>query len=358
MLRRVTTTSSPARLVLTQPDDWHLHLRDGTHLQAVVSHTARVFRRAIVMPNLKPAVETVAQAEAYRRRILAALVTQAPDTNFDPLMTLYLTPRTTPQEVVRAARHPHVHGIKLYPAGATTNSEAGVSSLSSSYPVLEAMQNAGLPLLVHGETTDPSVDIFDREGVFLEQTLAPLIERFPGLRVVVEHITTEQAVAFVENAREGVGATITAHHLLYNRNALFSGGIRPDFFCLPVLKRERHRAALVRAATSGNPRFFLGTDSAPHPISGKRANCGCAGIYSAHAALPLYAHVFEQVGAIERLEAFASHFGADFYKLARNTSTLTLLRQPWQVPEQYAFGDESLVPLSAGETLGWQVQGA
>lgn len=355
MLRGVTTTSKPDQLVLTQPDDWHLHLRDGAHLRAVVAHTASAFRRAVVMPNLKPPVATVAQAEAYRTRILAAAQAALPETEFVPLMTLYLTPQTTPQEVKRAAQHPHVHAIKLYPAGATTNSDAGVSSLRQSYPVLDAMQQVDLPLLIHGETTTPGVDVFDREAVFLEQTLAPLVEHFPSLRIVFEHITTEQAVTFVEGAREGVAATITAHHLLYNRNAIFDGGIRPDFFCLPVLKRERHRTALLRAATSGSRRFFLGTDSAPHPRSGKQTACGCAGIYTAHAALPLYAQAFEQVNALDKLEGFASHFGADFYRLPRNTQSVKLVRRPWQVPDEYAFGDEVLTPLAAGELLEWRI---
>lgn len=343
-------------LVLTRPDDWHVHLRDGAALQSVIAHTATVFRRAIVMPNLKPAVETVEQAEGYRARILGALRgAGARGTTFEPLMTLYLTPRTTREEVLRAAAHPHVHAIKLYPAGATTNSDAGISTLDHSMEVFEAMQEVDLPLLVHGETTDGTVDVFDREAVFLEQTLAPLVERFPKLRVVFEHITTQEAVAFVEGAREGVAATVTVHHLLYNRNEIFRGGIRPDFYCLPVLKRERHRSALLRAVTSGNPRFFLGTDSAPHPRSGKRSACGCAGIYSAHAALPLYAQAFESVSALDKLEGFASHFGADFYRLPRNQEQVQLVRQAWKVPDEYAFGDEVLTPLAYGETLAWRV---
>jgi dihydroorotase len=339
------------RLVLVRPDDWHLHLRDGERLKSVVAHTAAQFARAIVMPNLAPPVETVEQALAYRARILAASGTS----RFEPLMTLYLTARTTPDEVRRAAAEPHVHAIKLYPAGATTNSEAGVRRLEPLYPVFEAMAEAGLPLLIHGETTDPDTDVFDREARFVSDSLAPLVERFPGLRVVLEHITTRQAADYVTGAREGVAATITAHHLLYNRNAIFRGGIRPDLYCLPILKRESHRRALIAAATSGDPRFFLGTDSAPHPRGAKHAECGCAGIYTAHAALPLYAEAFEAAGALARLEAFASFFGPDFYGLPRNTETIELVREPWQVPDDYEFGGERLTPLRAGEAVAWRV---
>jgi dihydroorotase len=339
------------RLVLVRPDDWHLHLRDGERLQSVVAHTAACFARAIVMPNLVPPVETVEQALAYRARILAARGATA----FEPLMTLYLTARTTAAEVRRAAAEPHVHAVKLYPAGATTNSEAGVRRLEPLYPVLEAMAEAGLPLLIHGETTDPDTDVFDREARFVEGSLAPLVERFPGLRVVLEHITTREAADYVTGAREGVAATITAHHLLYNRNAIFRGGIRPDLYCLPILKRESHRQALVAAATSGNPRFFLGTDSAPHPRGAKHAGCGCAGIYTAHAALPFYAEAFEAAGALARLEAFASFFGPDFYGLPRNTETIELVREPRQVPADYHFGAERLTPLRAGEAVSWRV---
>ena len=305
------------------------------------------------MPNLKPPVETVALAEQYRERILAA----AGDTDFEPLMTLYLTPQTSAEEVKKAAEHPHIHGIKLYPAGATTNSDAGVSRLRSVYPVLEAMQSAGLPLLVHGESTDPAVDIFDREALFIEQSLGPMVEAFPALKVVFEHITTREATNFVLQAREGVAATITAHHLLYSRNAIFTGGIRPDYFCLPILKRELHRQALVKAATSGSPKFFLGTDSAPHPVSAKHSACGCAGIYSAHAALPLYAQVFEEAGALDKLEGFASFHGPDFYRLPRNKGFISLVREPWIVPKHYDFGGEPLTPLGAGETLRWRCEG-
>jgi len=339
------------QLTITRPDDWHLHLRDGARLQAVVAHTAAQFRRALVMPNLVPAVETVEQALAYRGRILAA----AGNVGFEPLMTLYLTPRTTAEEVRRAAADPHVHAIKLYPAGATTNSDAGIHSLEVTFPVLEAMAEQGLPLCIHGELTDPSVDVFDREARFVSEVLAPLSERFSELPIVLEHVTTEEAVSFVRSARAGVAATITAHHLLYNRNALFRGGLRPDYYCLPVLKREQHRRALVEAAISGDPRFFLGTDSAPHARSAKHAACGCAGCYTAHAALPLYAQAFESAGALHRLEAFASHFGADFYGLPRNSDSITLRREPWQVPAEYGFGEESLTPLCAGETLAWSV---
>jgi dihydroorotase len=338
-------------MFLTRPDDWHLHLRDGERLASVVGHTAASFARAIVMPNLAPPVETVEQALAYRGRILAALGGR----RFEPLMTLYLTARTSPAEVLRAAASPFVHAIKLYPAGATTNSEAGVRRLEPLYPVFETMGDAGLPLLIHGETTDPDVDVFDREARFVADTLAPLIERFPPLKVVLEHITTQEAAQFVSGARGGVAATITAHHLLYNRSAIFRGGIRPDLYCLPILKRESHRQALIAAATSGSPRFFLGTDSAPHPQGGKYTACGCAGIYTAHAALPLYAEAFEAAGALERLEAFASFFGPDFYGLPRNSDRIELVREPWRVPDDYPLGPERLTPLRAGEIVQWRV---
>jgi dihydroorotase len=338
-------------MFLTRPDDWHLHLRDGERLASVVGHTAASFARAIVMPNLAPPVETVEQALAYRGRILAALGGR----RFEPLMTLYLTARTSPAEVLRAAASPFVHAIKLYPAGATTNSEAGVRRLEPLYPVFETMADAGLPLLIHGETTDPDVDVFDREARFVADTLAPLIERFPRLKVVLEHITTHEAAQFVSGARGGVAATITAHHLLYNRSAIFRGGIRPDLYCLPILKRESHRQALIAAATSGSPRFFLGTDSAPHPQGGKYTACGCAGIYTAHAALPLYAEAFEAAGALQRLEAFASFFGPDFYGLPRNSDRIELVREPWRVPDDYPLGPERLTPLRAGEIVQWRV---
>jgi len=340
-------------LTITRPDDWHLHLRDTEHLRSVVGHTASVFGRAIIMPNLKPPIATVEQALAYRKRILEA----AEGAEFEPLMTLYLTPTTSVGDVREAAAHPNVHAIKLYPAGATTHSDAGVRELDALSPVLEAMAETGLPLLIHGESIDPDHDIFDREARFIEDTLAPLCERFAALKVVLEHITTAQAVDFVSGAREGVGATVTAHHLLYNRNAIFKGGIRPDFYCLPVLKRERHRQALLQAVSSGNGRFFLGTDSAPHPRSAKHSACGCAGIYTAHAALPLYAQIFEECGALDKLEGFASLNGPAFYGLPPNTTSVTLQKREWQVPSEYAFGRETLTPLCAGETLAWSVVG-
>jgi dihydroorotase len=340
------------RLTLTKPDDWHLHLRDGAALAAVVADSARRFARAIVMPNLKPPVRTTQQALHYRERILGAL----PDgTRFEPLMTLYLTDDTPPEEIARAKLSGRVFGVKLYPAGATTHSDEGVTRLSRCFHTLEKMEEVGLPLLVHGESTDPAIDVFDREKAFLEEVLGPTLERFPGLKVVVEHITTRDAVQFVEVTGENVAATITAHHLLMNRNALFMGGIRPHHYCLPVLKREEHREALVEAATSGNPKFFLGTDSAPHARHTKEAACGCAGIYTAHAALELYAVAFEEAGALERLEGFASLHGARFYGLPVNAEKITLLRQEWRVPEELAFGDAGLVPLRAGETIPWKI---
>lgn len=342
-------------LTLTRPDDWHLHLRDGAALTAVLPDTARQFGRAIVMPNLKPPVTTVADAEAYRARILAALPAGM---TFEPLMTLYLTDRTTPDEIVRAKASGIVHGVKLYPLGATTNSDSGVSSLEHCLPVLEKMAEVGLPFLLHGEVTDPDIDIFDREAVFIERTLAPLIARLPELRVVLEHITTAQAAEFVASASANVAATLTAHHLLMNRNAMLVGGIRPHHYCLPVLKRETHRQALLKAATSGSAKFFLGTDSAPHARHTKEAACGCAGMYTAHAALELYAEAFDSVGALDKLEAFASFNGPDFYRLPRNSGTVTLRRESWTVPATLAYLDDApLVPLRAGETLGWKLQG-
>lgn len=341
-------------LTLTRPDDWHLHLRDGAALTAVLPDTARQFGRAIVMPNLKPPVTTVADAEAYRARILAALPAGM---TFEPLMTLYLTDRTTPDEIVRAKASGIVHGVKLYPLGATTNSDSGVSSLEHCLPVLEKMAEVGLPFLLHGEVTDPDIDIFDREAVFIERTLAPLIARLPELRVVLEHITTAQAAEFVASASANVAATLTAHHLLMNRNAMLVGGIRPHHYCLPVLKRETHRQALLKAATSGSAKFFLGTDSAPHARHTKEAACGCAGMYTAHAALELYAEAFDSVGALDKLEAFASFNGPDFYRLPRNSGTVTLRRESWTVPATLAYLDDApLVPLRAGETLAWKLQ--
>ena len=340
------------RITLRRPDDWHLHLRDGAALASVVRDSARRFARAIVMPNLKPAVRTTVQALDYRERILSAL----PDgLAFEPLMTLYLTDDTPPEEIARAKLSGHVHGVKLYPAGATTHSDEGVTRLSRCFHTLEKMEALGLPLLVHGETTDPAIDVFDREQVFIEEVLGPTLERFPHLRVVLEHITTREAAQYVEVTGANVAATITAHHLLMNRNALFLGGIRPHHYCLPVLKRESHREALVDAATSGNPKFFLGTDSAPHAHATKEAACGCAGIYTAHAAIELYAAAFEEAGALDRLEGFASVFGAQFYGLPLNEGTITLERTEWRVPERLAFGKDELVPLRAGETIPWKL---
>ena len=341
------------QITLTRPDDWHLHLRDGQALSAVLPHSARQFARAIVMPNLRPPVTTVAAAGEYRARILAALPRGA---QFEPLMTLYLTDRTSADEVRRAVDSAFVHAVKLYPAGATTNSDSGVSDLDKCAAALAEMERSGMPFLVHGEVTDPDVDVFDREQRFIESVLQPLLARYPGLKLVFEHITTSDAADFVASAGPNLAATITAHHLLYNRNAIFAGGIRPHHYCLPVLKREAHRQALVRAATSGNPRFFLGTDSAPHARSSKETSCGCAGCYTAHAALELYAEAFEAAGALDRLEAFASFNGADFYGLARNTGTVTLRQEEWLVAEAFPYpGDETLVPLRAGERLRWRM---
>jgi dihydroorotase len=340
------------RVTLRRPDDWHLHLRDGAALASVLADSARRFARAIVMPNLKPAVRTTAQALEYRERILAALPAGL---KFEPLMTLYLTDDTPPEEIARAKASGRVFGVKLYPAGATTHSDEGVTRLSRCFHTLEKMAELGVPLLVHGESTDPAIDVFDREHAFIEEVLGPLLERFPGLRVVLEHITTREAVDYVEVTGPNVAATLTAHHLLLNRNALFMGGIRPHYYCLPVLKRETHREALVEAATSGNPKFFLGTDSAPHARGAKEAACGCAGIYTAHAAIELYAAAFEEAGALDKLEAFASGFGAQFYGLPLNAGTITLARAEWRVPERLALGAEELVPLRAGETIPWKL---
>jgi dihydroorotase len=339
-------------LTLRRPDDWHLHLRDGAALRAVLPDTAARFGRAIVMPNLKPPVATVAAALRYREQILAALPAGS---RFEPLMTLYLTPSTSVDEVERAAACPEVHAIKLYPAGATTNSDAGVASLDALDPVFDAMARTRLPLLVHGESTDPHVDVFDREQAFLAGPLTRLLARHPTLRVVVEHITTADAVAFVRAAGPNVAATITAHHLLLDRNAMFQGGIRPHYYCLPVLKRARHRDALLDAATSGEPKFFLGTDSAPHARSAKETACGCAGIYTAHAGIELYAEAFEQAGKLERLEGFASVFGPRFYGLPLHEDRITLVREAWTVPATLAFGEGELVPLRAGETVAWRL---
>jgi dihydroorotase len=338
-------------ITITRPDDWHLHVRDGEALKTVVPHTAAQFGRAIIMPNLRPPVTTAAQAVAYRERIREAV---PPGSNFQPLMTLYLTDNLPPEEIARAGAA-GVVALKLYPAGATTNSDAGVTDLRKTWRTLEAMQREGLPLLVHGEVTDPDVDLFDREAVFLETQLIPLRGDFPELKVVVEHITTREAAQYVRDADRFVAATITAHHLLYNRNAIFTGGIRPHFYCLPVLKREAHRLALVEAATSGNAKFFLGTDSAPHPAHLKEHATGCAGCYTAHAAMELYAQAFDLANALDRLEAFASFHGADFYGLARNRETITLRRETWTPPESFAFGEARLKPLAAGEPLSWRL---
>lgn len=339
------------QLTLITPDDWHLHLRDDALLRHVVMDSARQFGRALVMPNLSPPVTTVAEAMAYRQRILSALPA---DTGFSPLMTLYLNDRTSSEDIRQAAREPRVLACKLYPAGATTNSDAGVTRLESIYPVLEAMQRHNLPLLVHGEVTDSQADIFDREKLFVDRYLSPLADMFPELRIVLEHVTTREGVEFVRDSRPGIAATLTAHHLLYSRNAMLAGGIRPHFYCLPILKRDEHRQALLDAAISGNPRFFLGTDSAPHPRSRKESACGCAGCYTAHAAIELYAMAFESRNALGRLEAFASRHGPAFYGLPVNTGTLTLTREAWRVPEQFVFGDGELIPLMAGEQLPWK----
>jgi dihydroorotase len=342
-------------LTLQRPDDWHVHLRDGAALAAVAKFTAERFGRAIVMPNLKPAVTTTEMAQAYRQRILAALPAQ---TRFEPLMTLYLTDATDPEEIDRAMKSGSVHGVKYYPAGATTHSDAGVTDIRRTYPALARMEEVGMRLLVHGETPQADVDVFDRETHFLDAVLIPLIERFPKLKVVFEHITTARAAEFVAGARSGVAATITPQHLLHNRNAIFSGGIRPHYYCLPVLKRERDREALVAAATGGNPRFFLGTDSAPHTRASKENACGCAGMFTAHGGIELYTEVFEAAGCLDRLQPFASHFGADFYGLPRHEDTITLIKQPWTAPASLDFGDGTLVPYRAGETIGWRLAAA
>ncbi len=346
------------KITITRPDDWHLHLRDGAAMRDVLPHTAVRFARAIVMPNLRPPVTTTALALAYRERILAALPRDPSCSRFEPLMTLYLTDNTRPEEIAAAKASGAVHAVKYYPAGATTNSDSGVTALEKCYPVLAAMEKAGMPLLVHGEVTDADVDVFDRERVFIERILAPLVERFGGLRVVMEHITTREAAAFVTAAPPRVAATLTPQHLLLNRNALFAGGVRPHHYCLPVLKREVHRQALVAAATSGNSKFFLGTDSAPHARHTKENDCGCAGMFSAHAGIELYAEVFEAAGALERLEGFASHHGADFYGLPRNREKISLVRESWEVPASVPFGADTLVPMRAGDRVHWRIAGA
>ena len=344
------SSAAPITLTLTRPDDWHLHFRDGDVLRDVVPHTARQFARAIVMPNLKPPVTTTEMAAAYRQRIIAALPEGA---SFEPLMVLYLTDNTKPDEIHRAVDSGIVHGVKLYPAGATTNSDAGVTDIRRCMATLEAMQKLGLPLQIHGEVTDGEIDVFDREAVFIDRILQPLRRDLPELRVIFEHITTREAAHYVRDAEGDIAATITAHHLLYNRNAIFKGGIRPHYYCLPILKRETHRLALIEAATSGNPRFFLGTDSAPHPKGLKEHACGCAGCYTALHAMELYAQAFDEAGALDKLEGFASFYGADFYRLPRNTSTITLRRQSWTIPDELPMGRTTVVPLDAGSELQW-----
>ncbi|MEW8474284.1 MAG: dihydroorotase [Candidatus Thiodiazotropha endolucinida] len=340
------------QITLIRPDDWHLHLRDDEAMKSVVAHTAERFARAIVMPNLKPPVTTTAMAMAYRERILSAL---PHNSDFTPLMTLYMTDRLTSDEVIAAKKSEVIKGIKLYPAGATTHSDAGVTDIRKLYPVLETMQREGLPLLIHAEVTDPDVDIFDREQVFIDRHLRPLTRDFPALPMVFEHITTRQAVDFVRAYEGTVGATITVQHLLYNRNAMLVGGIRPHYYCLPILKRESHQSALIEAATSGESHFFLGTDSAPHPQHAKECACGCAGCYTAHAAIELYAEIFERANALDRLEGFASLFGPDFYGLPRNRDTITLAKKKWSIPESYQFGQDRVVPLGGGESVNWQL---
>jgi len=340
------------KLTLRRPDDWHLHLRDGGAMQSVVGHTAAQFGRAIVMPNLRPPVTTTDAALAYRQRILDALPAGS---HFEPLMTLYLTDNTSAAEIRKAHASGQIHAVKYYPAGATTNSDSGVTDINKPRAALEALQDVGMPLLVHGEVTDSSVDVFDREAVFIDTVLRPLTGRMPALKVVLEHITTQQGIDFVEQGEDRIAGTLTAHHLLMNRNAIFNGGIRPHNYCLPILKRELHRQALVKAATSGNPKFFLGTDSAPHAQAAKESACGCAGLYTAHAAIELYAEAFEQAGALDKLENFASRFGPRFYGLPENPDNIVLEKTAWQIPEYYALGDQRVIPMRAGEQLGWKM---
>jgi len=339
------------QITITRPDDWHLHVREGEALKCVVPDTAKQFGRAIIMPNLATPITTAKQAQAYRDEIIAAI----PDVDFEPLMTLYLTNNTTPKIIREAKATGIVHGLKLYPAGATTNSDKGVTDIKNIYPALEAMQEEGLLLLVHGEVTDPEIDIFDREKVFIENILKPLTRKFPTLKVVLEHITTADAVEFVEQAPENIAATITAHHLLMNRNDIFKGGIRPHHYCLPILKREMHRKALVKAASSGSPKFFLGTDSAPHTQGAKESACGCAGMYTAYHAMELYTEVFDKAEALDKLEGFASLYGPKFYGLPINKGSITLKREQWEVPESLALGDDKIIPLRAGQNCEWKV---
>jgi dihydroorotase len=338
-------------LTLLAPDDFHVHLRDGPFLSRTVPDVARQFQRALIMPNLSPPVTQVAEALAYRERILQALPQGA---HFEPLMTLYLTSESTPELVKAAAQDPHIHAFKLYPAGATTNSAAGLKSIQDHYPIFEALEAHDMSLAIHGEVTDPTIDVFDREAVFIEKELIPLRARFPQLKIILEHITTKEAVDYIMSEGERTAATITAHHLLYERNAIFTGGIRPHFYCLPILKRKGHQEALIAAATSGHPRFFLGTDSAPHAIEKKESACGCAGMYTAYSAMELYADVFDKAQALSKLEAFASHFGADFYGLPRNTQLITLEKKEWRLPESLSFGGQELKPVKAGEKLSWK----
>ncbi len=343
------------RLTLLRPDDWHIHLRDGALLPRTVADAARTFARAIIMPNLVPPVRNAAEADQYRQRILDA---RPAESSFQPLMVLYLTDQTSAADIHNAIKSGFVHAAKLYPAGATTNSDSGVTSLEAIYPALEAMSDVGMPLLVHGEVTHADVDIFDREKRFIDDQLVGLVNRFPNLKVVFEHITTADAAQFVREASDKIAATITAHHLLYNRNHMLAGGIRPHFYCLPILKRNTHQEALLDAATSGSAKFFLGTDSAPHAQNAKEISCGCAGCYTAYAAIELYAEAFEQRNALDKLEGFASHFGADFYQLPRNQDTITLVREPWTAPSSLTFGEQQLIPLRAGETLNWRILGS
>lgn len=342
------------RLTLLRPDDWHIHLRDGALLPRTVADAARTFARAIIMPNLVPPVRNTAEADQYRQRILDA---RPAESSFQPLMVLYLTDQTSAADIHNAVKSGFVHAAKLYPAGATTNSDSGVTSLEAIYPAIEAMSDVGMPLLVHGEVTHADVDIFDREKRFIDDQLVGLVNRFPNLKVVFEHITTADAAQFVREASDKIAATITAHHLLYNRNHMLAGGIRPHFYCLPILKRNTHQEALLEAATSGSAKFFLGTDSAPHAQNAKETSCGCAGCYTAYAAIELYAEAFEQRNALDKLEGFASHFGADFYQLPRNQDTITLVREPWTAPSSLTFGEQQLIPLRAGETLNWRILG-
>ncbi len=343
------------RLTLLRPDDWHIHLRDGALLPRTVADAARTFARAIIMPNLVPPVRNAAEADQYRQRILDA---RPAESSFQPLMVLYLTDQTSAADIHNAVKSGFVHAAKLYPAGATTNSDSAVTSLEAIYPAIEAMSDVGMPLLVHGEVTHADVDIFDREKRFIDDQLVGLVNRFPNLKVVFEHITTADAAQFVREASDKIAATITAHHLLYNRNHMLAGGIRPHFYCLPILKRNTHQEALLDAATSGSAKFFLGTDSAPHAQNAKEISCGCAGCYTAYAAIELYAEAFEQRNALDKLEGFASHFGADFYQLPRNQDTITLVREPWTAPSSLAFGEQQLIPLRAGETLNWRILGS